>query len=358
MSDAYAETFDRDRWRDRTRAVRENVPVSSVVKKAVALEELGNSEWKGLCPFHNEGTPSFTVNDKKGFYHCFGCGAHGNVLDFIVNTAGQSFREAVELLESENGLKAWQASAPPPKRPSVKQADDSWREEAVDRIWKQTVEVRRDSFVDAYLRGRRLVPPALYGIGDPAVNAGWPPDIRFHGDLWHKPEGRAFPAMVAAYRNGAGEVVAVHRTYLKRGTGAVAKAGTKRDKSHLGNRKGAYIRLSIDAAKMTGGEGIETSLSAMQLFGRHGFAFGSADAMEAVLLPFVCENFWYAADWNARTRTGEKAAWKGKRLNQVGRRIEIKVPNLRDRDKADFNDLHDRLIEAAGAAERRSGVPA
>ena len=51
-------------------------------------------EYLGLCPFHNEKTPSFTVSDDKNFYHCFGCGAHGDVFTFLVEKEGLSFPEA------------------------------------------------------------------------------------------------------------------------------------------------------------------------------------------------------------------------------------------------------------------------
>ena len=61
-------------------------------------------EHSGLCPFHNEKTPSFTVNDDKAFYHCFGCGEHGDVISFVMETEGLSFPEAVERLAGQAGL--------------------------------------------------------------------------------------------------------------------------------------------------------------------------------------------------------------------------------------------------------------
>lgn len=58
----------------------------------------------GLCPFHQEKTPSFTVSDNKGFYHCFGCGAHGDIVKFVMETRSLSFYEAVKELAAEAGL--------------------------------------------------------------------------------------------------------------------------------------------------------------------------------------------------------------------------------------------------------------
>jgi hypothetical protein len=125
---------------------------------------------------------------------------------------------------------------------------------------------------------------------------------------------------------------------------------------HLGERKGALIRLGPVADRMLGGEGIETSLSAMQLYKRSGLAFGSADAMAAVEPPFECGDFLYAADWNARNRTGEKAAWKGAHAfgKPMGRVVSVKVPNLRTRDGADFNDVLTERARIGARCRRRS----
>ena len=63
--------------------IRARVPLSDVIGKRMKLTRAGR-EYKGCCPFHNEKTPSFTVNDQKGFYHCFGCGNGGNAVNFII----------------------------------------------------------------------------------------------------------------------------------------------------------------------------------------------------------------------------------------------------------------------------------
>ena len=83
--------------------LRQSVSVVDTVGRRVRLSRQGR-EHTGLCPFHNEKTPSFTVSDDKGFYHCFGCGAHGDVIGFVMRTEGLSFPEAVEKLAAEAGL--------------------------------------------------------------------------------------------------------------------------------------------------------------------------------------------------------------------------------------------------------------
>jgi DNA primase len=83
--------------------IRSRVSLVSVIGRRVRLVKKGR-EHSGLCPFHNEKTPSFTVNEDKGFYHCFGCGAHGDVITFEMQTHRLSFPEAVERLAAEAGL--------------------------------------------------------------------------------------------------------------------------------------------------------------------------------------------------------------------------------------------------------------
>ena len=83
--------------------LRARVPLSDIIGKRTKLTRAGR-EFKGCCPFHKEKTPSFTVNDQKGFYHCFGCGAHGDSIGFLMNHDNLSFRDAVEQLASIAGM--------------------------------------------------------------------------------------------------------------------------------------------------------------------------------------------------------------------------------------------------------------
>jgi DNA primase len=87
-------------WLDELRA---RVTLSSVVMRTTKLQKAGR-EWKACCPFHNEKSPSFTVSDEKGFYHCFGCGAHGDVIRWMTDQRGLSFMDAVKELASEAGM--------------------------------------------------------------------------------------------------------------------------------------------------------------------------------------------------------------------------------------------------------------
>ncbi len=86
--------------------IRLRVKVSQVVGKYVQLKKRGK-EFIGLSPFKNEKTPSFTVNDEKGFYHCFSTGEHGNIFDFLMKTRSLRFGEAVKILASEAGMQIY-----------------------------------------------------------------------------------------------------------------------------------------------------------------------------------------------------------------------------------------------------------
>ena len=83
--------------------IKLRLKVSQVVGKSVQLKKRGK-EFIGLSPFKNEKTPSFTVSDEKGFYHCFSTGEHGNIFDFVMKTKSLKFGEAVKMLASEAGM--------------------------------------------------------------------------------------------------------------------------------------------------------------------------------------------------------------------------------------------------------------
>ncbi len=83
--------------------LRAKISIADVVGQKVKLVRKGR-EYTGLCPFHNEKTPSFTVNEAKGFYHCFGCGAHGDIIKFEMDANGLTFIDAVEKLAHKVGM--------------------------------------------------------------------------------------------------------------------------------------------------------------------------------------------------------------------------------------------------------------
>ena len=95
-------------WLDELRA---RTTLSSLIAPSVKLLKAGR-EFKACCPFHQEKTPSFTVNDEKGFYHCFGCGAHGDAIRFLTDARGMQFMDAVKELAAKAGM---EVPAPDPR---------------------------------------------------------------------------------------------------------------------------------------------------------------------------------------------------------------------------------------------------
>ncbi|MFJ3924139.1 DNA primase [Streptomyces sp. NPDC090022] len=89
---------------DDVKAVRDAVPIDAVVSEYLQLRNAGGGNLKGLCPFHDEKSPSFQVSPSKGLYHCFGCQAGGDTLDFIMKIDHLSFSEAVERLAGQAGI--------------------------------------------------------------------------------------------------------------------------------------------------------------------------------------------------------------------------------------------------------------
>lgn len=134
--------------------VRARVPLSDIVGRRIRLQRAGR-EWKAPCPFHAEKTPSFYVNDQKGFFHCFGCGAHGDVVGFVMRHDGLPFPEAVEQLAGLAGL------AMPRPEPQEAQAYDRLKRlaevlEAAARWFEAQLAAPGGRDALAYLKGRGL----------------------------------------------------------------------------------------------------------------------------------------------------------------------------------------------------------
>ncbi|RXR27672.1 DNA primase [Sphingobium fluviale] len=91
--------------------LRARTTLSTLIGKSVKVTKAGR-EYKACCPFHNEKTPSFTINDEKGFYHCFGCGAHGDAIRWMTDNRGLPFMDAVKELADAAGM---QVPTPDPR---------------------------------------------------------------------------------------------------------------------------------------------------------------------------------------------------------------------------------------------------
>lgn len=152
--------------------LRARLSLSDIVGRKVSLKRRSGSEYAGLCPFHNEKTPSFTVNDKKGFFHCFGCGEHGDAIGFVMKTEGMGFLDAVEKLAREANLPVPRAT--PQERERVERASSLQQVVELAALWFQKqlrLPVGRQGL--DYLRGR--------GLSDETIDEfrlGFAPDSR------------------------------------------------------------------------------------------------------------------------------------------------------------------------------------
>ena len=134
--------------------IRLRLKVSQVVGKYVQLKKRGK-EFIGLSPFKNEKTPSFTVNDEKGFYHCFSTGEHGNIFDFLMKTRSLKFGEAVKTLAQEAGMEIYRFSKYDKEKEEKFIKYKKIIKEYSENFQKQLFE-EKNSFALKYLKDRKL----------------------------------------------------------------------------------------------------------------------------------------------------------------------------------------------------------
>ncbi|AMW34300.1 hypothetical protein HEQ62_10155 [Haematospirillum jordaniae] len=255
------------------RAIRERIPLSEIVGRDIRLIRCGR-EFQGLCPFHAERTPSFTVCEDKGFAHCFGCGWNGDVFGYLM-ARGRTFVEAVTELADLAGVAVSGQRPSRPLRPVLtrrnqedRAAKDAAAAERARILWAGS-DNARGTVVERYLReGRGLdldriggLPDALrFRPCDECVECG--ADGRFRV-VW------AGPVMIAPLvlpdGDGKARIVGVHRTWLcPDGSSRLKEVDglPVRGKKMLGRASGSIIPLSSKRMPhMQGGEGIETSLA-------------------------------------------------------------------------------------------------
>ncbi len=150
------------------------VDVVEVVGERVKLKKAGRN-YSGLCPFHQEKTPSFTVSADKQFYHCFGCGAHGNALRFLMEYDKLRFPEAVEQLAGRLGLEVPREGADDPRA----QARERKRKEGVNLLelsasfFRERLKMPEGQGAREYLERRGLSPEVQQTFGVGYAPDGW-----------------------------------------------------------------------------------------------------------------------------------------------------------------------------------------
>jgi DNA primase len=136
--------------------IRERLPVSEVVRRRVQLKKQGR-EWRGLSPFNKEKTPSFYVNDQKGFYHDFSSGKHGDIFGFVMETEGLTFPEAVERLAGIAGVPLPVSSAEAEEKEVYRRTLHEIMELAA-KFFEGNLGTQRGSKARGYLADRGVLP--------------------------------------------------------------------------------------------------------------------------------------------------------------------------------------------------------
>ncbi len=139
--------------------LRGRIPLSGLVGRRVKLTRRGR-EFAGLCPFHHEKTPSFYVVEDKSFFHCFGCGAHGDAIGFVMRADNLDFIEAVEKLAGEAGLTVPQAT-PQERERAQRQKTLLEAMEAAAAFYEALLWAPAGSRAREYLQGRGLDPETI-----------------------------------------------------------------------------------------------------------------------------------------------------------------------------------------------------
>ena len=302
---------------------KDRFALSHLVARHVKLKKAGH-EYVGLCPFHDEHTPSFRVNDTKGVFHCFGCGAAGDAIAFIMEVEGCTFIGAVKLLLDEADL----PEAAPRDRAAAAQRHQAERAAAIAAAqaeWRKARSIKNTP-AEAYLASRGIV-----GEVPQTVRFGWPP-------LWRNKKtgapGRRCPALLLAAQDRSGAVVGVQQVFL---TKDGKKADIAKPKLSLGQVRGCAVRLAPPTRHIILLEGPEDGLTmrvrcpAVPVW----ITLGTG-SMPYVDLPDVVERITLAGDNNAAGRAAVERARE--EYEAQGRKVDVVFP------PPEFEDWNDELM--------------
>lgn len=301
--------------------------LSDIVGRHTTLRRRGGRELVGLCPFHEERTPSFEVNDAKGLYYCHGCGASGDHFRFLKEKDGLPFRDAFEAMTNETF-----PDVSAEERARQKAEDEKLRAEAIADargFWDAAVPAT-GTLAEAYLLSRGIVLPI-----PASIRFGMVPAARDEAGNWK----RSFPAMIGAVTDGT-DVVAIQRVFLDdRGAG---KRWGKKSKLTLGRARGGALRLDrtdvrpTDPGEVILTEGPEDGLTlAQELPDRQIWVALGTAMMPEVRFPDHVHSIVVAGQNDRAGRAAVEAA--GDMLMERGYAVRAMYPDLA------FKDWNDQL---------------
>lgn len=311
---AYGQAGERNRVTDLPRIcadLRDRFPISGVAAKAGVKLQRAGRELKGCCPFHPDKSPSFTIYADDRRFQCFGCGAEGDVLDFVQRAYGVKLLPAIEMLDGGalRELEQQRVVATP-------KAD--WSKAALS-IWESATAIQGTP-AEAYLRSR-------------GITMELPHTLRF-ARLRYPQEQTRRPALVAAVCAPSGDLTGIQRTFL---TEEGRKADVAEVKLSLGRVAGGAIQLGAPVASLVVTEGLEDGLTLAQALGRSVWVSAGTSMLPRMELAEITRAVVIGADGDA---PGETAANKAAHaFAAAGRKVRIMRP------ATGFKDFNAELME-------------
>lgn len=285
-------------------AIRASHPLPAVVGATVKLTQAGR-EWKACCPLHNDRSPSFTIFDGGTRFHCFGCDAGGDVLDYVRQLHKVDLLEAAAMLTGDQLPVVVHRPAPPePERDTSGEARTIWRSAAPIA----------DTPAAAYLHGR-------------GIYTRLPESLRF-ARLKYPGRSGLLPCMVAVVANAENKLSGIQRTFVREdGSG---KADVPNAKLSLGRIRGGAVRLAPGATELTVCGGIEDGLTLQQELARAVWCVTGEGNMASLVLPPGVRDVTIGADNDASGR--EHARRAAEAFTREGRtaRLLRPLPGFKD----------------------------
>lgn len=257
--------------------LRDRIPISEVIGTRVSWDRAKTKQQKGdywgCCPFHGESRPSFHCEDRKGRYHCFGCGASGNHFKFFMELDGVSFPRAVEMVASLAGVNLpGREETEKERRERLKREQDRKRRdeqrarqhqkamerkaETVRSIWDEAKPIA-GTLAEQYLKSRSIE------LSDFPEGTEWMPSLRFHPGLLL--ENVKHPALIGGVQGKNRKLIAIWRIFLQPNGRALTNAEGRKMKLGFGPANGGAVRLGPVTETLRLTEGIETGLGVLLL---------------------------------------------------------------------------------------------